>query len=279
VPPNRKRLDQGTRPEGDSASLDQARELEVVHTVSAIARSELEVDGILRDALATVTAGTGAEAGEVWLLEPGDETLRLAALHGGTPAFRERDRLGVGEGLPGLALARRSELAVPDLTVEPAFVRRSVIDAGFVAFRVVPMRAPAGVTGALAVASRAPTIMAKDYGRLLSQVAGELAIAVDNHRLREELRGARDLLDRLSARDALARSVHDELIQSLFGIGLGLQAALDNPSQSLTGTIKEMQAIIAQARSLIMQMERNHGPVVDLGRHGVELVNGLCPDA
>jgi GAF domain-containing protein len=154
-----------------------------------------------------------------------------------------------------------------------------VIDAGFVAFRVVPMRAPAGVTGALAVASRAPTIMAKDFGRLLSQVAGELATAVDNHRLREELRGARDLLDRLSARDALARSVYDELIQSLFGIGLGLQAALDNPSQPLAGTIEEMQAIIARARSLIMQMERDHGPVADLGRHGLELVNGLCPDA
>jgi GAF domain-containing protein len=239
--------------------LHPSKELEVVRAVSAIARSEEPVDAILQRALATVAAGVGAHAGEIWLLEPQTEALRLAVLHGGTPAFRERERLAVGEGLPGIALARGSELSVPDLAAEPAFVRRTIIDAGFAAFRVVPMYAGAGVAGALAVASRDAAIMSRDHGRLLSQVAGDLGIVVDNHRLREELREARERLAAVAASNALARATSDEIIQSLFGIGLRLHAGSAADADSLAETMRDMQTVIADARALIMRTEPSSG--------------------
>jgi GAF domain-containing protein len=145
-----------------------------------------------------------------------------------------------------------------------------VIDEGFVAFGVVPMQAGTGIAGALAVASRDATNVSEGYARLLSQVAGELAIVLDNHRQREELRGA-------AAREAVARVVYDEVIQSLLGIGLRLQAALDGPGEPLAGTIQEMQTVIAEARSLIMQMERDSVPGADAWLRNLESVLGAAP--
>lgn len=267
----------GGRAARPGTSHDREDELEVVHAVSAIVRSPLEVDGILQRALAVVAAATRAQAGEIWLLEPRDGSLRLAVLHGGTPVFRDRERLGTGEGLPGLALARSTELFVPDLTREPAFVRRRVVDEGFVSFGVVPMQARTGFTGALAVASRDAAGVSERYARLLSQVAGELAILLDNHRLRKELRDARELLHGAAAREAAVRAVYDEVIQSLFGIGLRLQAALDAPAEPLAGTIQEIQAVIADARSLVMRMEGNPLPGADGRLHRLDSVLGVGP--
>jgi two-component system, NarL family, sensor histidine kinase DevS len=66
-------------------------------------------------------------------------------------------------------------------------------------------------------------------------------------------------LERYRTRDAIARDLHDDLIQSIYSIGLGLQTRRDDPDaldRALDRALHELNEVIRDLRAYIHQLEQ-----------------------
>ena len=66
-------------------------------------------------------------------------------------------------------------------------------------------------------------------------------------------------LERYHTRDAIARDLHDDLIQSIYSIGLGLQTRRDDPDalgRALDRALHELNEVIRDLRAYIHQLEQ-----------------------
>jgi len=243
-------------------------ELELLYSIMLAVLSSGPMDERLADSLRILVEGLGADAGEIWLYEPESEVVRLAVLHGTDQSFLERQKFAVGEGLTGLAWSTRAPVDA-DITADARFLRRSVVDAGFRVYRAVPMLSdpPPGV---LSIAYRNPRALDQESRSLLSSVANTLGLVIHNEVLRDERAGARAVLDGLATRDAVARELQEHVLQTLFASTLALHAAstgddLDRPA--FNKAVDDLQAIIRDVRSLIVQLEQE--PTLFLSARGL----------
>jgi signal transduction histidine kinase len=121
----------------------------------------------------------------------------------------------------------------------------------------VPMALGKRVVGMLAVESAQTNCYTDHHAELLTAVADQAAVAVENARLLVQARG----LAALEERQKLARELHDSVSQALFGIGLGARTAralLDrDPSKAaepLDYVVSLAEAGLIEMRALIFEL-------------------------
>jgi sigma-B regulation protein RsbU (phosphoserine phosphatase) len=117
----------------------------------------------------------------------GDLVLREAVRYGGTP---ERYRIKAGEGLSGAAVASKEPIRVNDVRADPRYL--SLI-AETRSELVVPLIHKDKVVGVFDLESAALGAFTEEHVKVLTPLASQVAVAIENARLYEELR-ARDLL-------------------------------------------------------------------------------------
>lgn len=148
------------------------------------------VGGIRRqvnDALLELRAATGAEACELFLLEPGSGDMVQAAFNGiSRRAFREITRFRAGQGFPGVMAEHGGPLFSAHLAEDGRFIRSKVKDAGFRSYLCVPVHTAEGVTGCIGIASRAGMEVSAVRPRMV-QVAERLGFSIEMHRLRSRI--------------------------------------------------------------------------------------------
>lgn len=192
--------------------LERNAMLAALVAIGREAGTSLDLGELLDNSLAAILQSTSAEAAEVWLTE-GEGELVLAHHRGEAPeAFRERMRLRLGEGLPGLAAERESPIVVHDLPAERRFVREGVKRLGFESFCALPLRHGGETYGVLCVGARDREAMRDEAERgLLEGVAERLAAAIESSRLHERVLDAAVLQER----ERIAHELHDGLAQVL----------------------------------------------------------------
>ncbi len=177
-----------------------AREVELVHAVTRLAVSTLDMDEVLQRTLPVVLQGTGADAAEIWVLDSQTGVLELKAQRSGPDGqFFERQAFKLGEGLPGLAAQSLEPVICLDIASDPRFLRGRLVKAGFRAFRAFPITFQGRPLGALCVACRDPLRLGERHNRLLARMADELAIAIQNAQLfrrEQEARAAAEAAQR-----------------------------------------------------------------------------------
>jgi len=192
--------------------LERNAMLAALVTIGREAGASLNLDELLDKSLAAILNITSADAAEVWLLDDGDE-LELAHHRGLAPeAFREKERLRLGEGLPGLVGESGSPIIVRDVPAEPRFVRTAVQQQGFENFCALPIHHRGETYGVLCVAARDPEAMGDEAELgLLEGIAERLAAAIESSRLHERVLDAAVLEER----ERIAHELHDGLAQVL----------------------------------------------------------------
>ena len=162
-----------------------AVEFELLHTVTGLAVSRLDLKDVLSRALPSVLKGTGAQAAECWIFDPVTQLLELKVHEGErTEAFFfERTQLKLGEGLPGIAAQTLQPVFSSDLSTDPRFVRKRLVEAGFRVLLAMPLVFQGKPMGVLCVASRDREFSGEHHTKLLARIADVLAIAVQNARL------------------------------------------------------------------------------------------------
>jgi sigma-B regulation protein RsbU (phosphoserine phosphatase) len=117
----------------------------------------------------------------------GDLVLREAVRYGGTP---ERYRIKAGEGLSGAAVASKEPVLVNDVREDSRYL--SLI-AETRSELVVPLVHKDKVVGVFDLESTALGAFTEEHVKVLTPLASQVAVAIENARLYEELR-SRDLL-------------------------------------------------------------------------------------
>ncbi|MBI2918819.1 MAG: GAF domain-containing protein [Chloroflexi bacterium] len=167
---------------GPGASI--GRDLDITSLLSGVLASAPPPDNlwhvpeVLREA-------SGAEAGELFLAEPGGHGMVLTC-HQGVfrHAFSQITHFEPGEGFPGLALAQGAPVFSDHLLDDPRFLRSRVKEAGFQQYVCMPLRSSSGVVGSIGLAFRRPDPALSHTLRLLSWASGPVALALEAGLLR-----------------------------------------------------------------------------------------------
>lgn len=213
-----------------------------------------EVLGVITLESARVTKGTSALV--TLLSEERDRQFVRSAYGAGIEPFVGVE-LPIQGSLAGLVIqtgeAQVSLDPPNDRRLNPDLVRegkwRHVIEA--------PVRAKDQVMGVLVVASSKPEAFDEEHLRLLSLLANQAGIFLENARLHEKGRN----LAVLEERNRIARELHDSVTQVLFSLTLNLEAAAGlqdrkpDKAAALVTRSQEMAAeALAEMRSLIFEL-------------------------
>jgi signal transduction histidine kinase len=243
---------------GTSLSADHDRRLIAAGMILA---SELSLDFVLLRIVEIAVDLTGATYGALSVLGTDGRSIDEFVTVGITPV--ERAGLGdppTGHGLIGVLIRDQHPLRIPDIAADP---RSSGFPPNHPPMRSLlgaPVAGRGKVFGNIYLTDKQgeEAFDAEDE-RVLMVLATQAAIAVENARLYDEAeRSGRELrrLEMLDERERIAKELHDGVIQSLFGVGISLQAVaalVSEPVMSarLEAAVEDIDRAIRDLRNYI----------------------------
>ena len=257
----------GSREALERAVLGYRRELSALREVMSVAAESLELRDVLKRLLDHVLRMMKSRVGAIHLFDEQRAALRLAASRGVPQSVLEEvDEI---EGPFDWAAWSGEETEtdiVPQiaerLRQSAAYGRRR----GIAAYMGVPVRSRGESRGLISVVGRAGRAFDGEDVALLTSIADQIGVVVENarlHRQAEQLAVVRE-------RERLARELHDSVTQSLYSLTLLAEA-----SQRLLGggdleraaeytgrlgeiaqqALKEMRLLVYQLRPLVLKRE------------------------
>ncbi len=259
----------------------QSRNLSALYELIVSAGQSLSVDQIQGQALATIMAVMNADAGCTHRLDETGKTLRLRVQRDLSPAMQAQIETipcdwMLGEGMTHL---------VTDLPRDPG-VPPSVRLPLFQAYLGIPIYLQATPVGALGIFwTNARSFSVEDIA-LFSAMGHQLAIVVENARLREQGEAAAVM----NERRRLARDLHDSVTQSLHSLVLHSEIAshrlsqgkfeplgtsLEQLADSARQCLKEMRLLLFEMR-LVPLEQVNIAEALQLRLEAVEKRAGVA---
>ncbi len=244
--------------ERDIALTQRSEDLTLLNDIAAALVPTQGLDEIVSKTLALVMDYLSVEAGEIFLLDEETQTLRLV-LHRGeaAEAFWTRSRFKLNEGFVGIVAAENKTLISEDLSEDMRYLRSAVVDAGFRQFVCLPLTSGEKMIGVLGIAKRGTEAFNDRSIQLLTAVGNWAGLAIDNSRLHTDARR----LAVLEERNRIGMDMHDGVIQSVFGVGLGLENVRhlidENPAQAKEGVrlaIDGLNQAIRDLRTYILDL-------------------------
>jgi signal transduction histidine kinase len=268
-------------------------DLALVNDLAAALACSQDMADILHLTLHRVVEYLHVEAGEIFLTDEDPHILKMA-LHLGdaADAFWTRDQFPFGKGLIGLAAQEVRPVLSEALNADTRFLRPAVIAAGFRCMACVPLTAPGKVVGVLSIATRQKRRLEEREIQLLMAVGSWAGIAIENVRLGQQTRR----LAVLEERDRIGMDLHDSIIQSIYGVGLGLDLArgaiqddpdlarvkIDQAIEGLNSTIRDLRTYILDLRPRQFRgenlMEGLRRLIEEFRVNGLQNVTLLGPD-
>jgi sugar diacid utilization regulator len=195
-----------------------------------IQAEESSLEGVLDLIVAKARDLIGTDVAWLALVDETGRRVRMAVTKGiNAPAF-ERIQVAVGEGLGGTALRHGEAIVVPDYRAHrhatPEFVRQTLLEEGIVSVICVPMLREQRMVGALYVANRRGTDFAGGDTALLSALAAQASVAIENARLYRILEDQNHMLEQSFV---LHRKLTDAGLRGvgLAGVGSTLAALIE----------------------------------------------------
>lgn len=261
-----------------SKTEGQQLEVLVLSRISAALSGLWDLDAILGVGLDSALHIMNGTIGQIMLIDEKTQTLSPRVYQGLSKEFGEKLSLSVGEGITGSVAQSGKAALLEDISADPRVAHRELVVAeGLKAFICVPLRAKEKVLGVLNVASREPRHFTTNDVYLLYAIGDQLGIAIEQARLYERLRKARERLRRLARqnlvaeedeRRRIARELHDETSQTLSGLALQLQALIEMTAMSgkqddqLVAGLKKVQALTVQVHNEVSRLISNLHPAL-----------------
>ena len=165
------------------------RHMRALHEIDAAIIGSTDPRVVLHVFLERAAAELQIDAAVILLYNRQAQTLDCAARLGFRTAALQHTHLRLGEGYAGRAAAERRLVCNPSIAADPGEFRRAPLLAaeGFATYYAVPLLAKGTITGVLEIFHRARLVPDQEWLEFLDDLAGGVAIAIENAVLFDDL--------------------------------------------------------------------------------------------
>lgn len=253
----------------EQVAEDQVRisVLEVTQEIARSLSSELNLEPLLQMILASAVRVLDATAGSLLLLDRTTHELVFEVIEGGGGAALEKTRMPADKGIAGWVATHGEPLIVDDVNRDARYYRNIADDHAFTTDSIlcVPMITRGQVIGVLQILNkRGGMRFSLADQELLSALAAQSAIAIENARLYQSLREERDRILALEeeVRHRLARDLHDGPAQMLAAVIMSANfietamkhGATDQALKELSEMVPVAEKALHQVRTLLFDL-------------------------
>jgi signal transduction histidine kinase/putative methionine-R-sulfoxide reductase with GAF domain len=174
-------------PPKEKKKLD-AKEINALLEISKAIASGLYLEDVLR-LIVTVTANLmNSKICSLWILDEKDQKLKLKATQSISEEYLKERSLAMGEGVVGHVTLHNRPMAILDVLQEPLYKEKELArKEGLVSMLSVPMSIRDRVIGVINCYTSQPHPFAKSEEEILTTVANQAAICIENSGLMETL--------------------------------------------------------------------------------------------
>ncbi len=247
--------------------------LDALADAAAALAGELSVESVLETVLSHARGLTGARYAALGVL--GEDGLIERFLTEGLPEEHVA-RIGpppTGKGVLGELIHDPRPLRLDDVSAHPAAAGFPPEHPPMASFLGAPIRSGGTVYGNLYLTDKAGGFDVDDE-RTVLVLAAQAGAAVENAVLSQRLRE----LAVQDERDRISRELHDGVIQTLFSLGMGLDAARElitvDPARAdarIDEAVEAIDGAIRELRNFIFQLRPEHAASMGFARGLTEL--------
>jgi signal transduction histidine kinase len=234
---------------------EASRRRDALVQAGLVLASELSLPSILQKIVEIACQVADARYGALGVLDPDGRMIFDFITHGVTE--EERRAIGdlpVGKGILGLLITEARPIRLAKIQDHPRSVGFPPNHPPMTSFLGMPIKVRGRVYGNLYLTEKrgAAEFTPEDEEAVVT-LAAQAGVAIENARLHEDLRRLAVLEDR----ERIAQELHDGVIQSLFAVGMGLQAAgamADDPEtvrDRLDAAVNDVDRVIRDLRNYI----------------------------
>lgn len=206
------------------ASLRDAATKDLLYQVSRETSSILDLYPLLDKVADMIKRVMDYQLFAIYLLDPASGDLILKNTRGwSVESIRRYRQVPEDSGLFWRAIRERRSFTVDDTAKEPGYLLKETYDGHRLASQInVPLVAKDKPVGVMTLESQRPGGFDEEHQRILDTLASQIAIAIDNARLYEELRSREQKLENdLQLARALQRSMLPDEPPTIPGFELG----------------------------------------------------------
>ncbi len=163
--------------------------LETLFEIDRVVSLSLDIDELLKEAIAKTIQVTSSDAGWIYLLEGGGEILSLRTYAGISQELAQAaSKLTVEQGVSGMAVKSGKPVTLDIEEFPSKRLAQIMVKDGIVSLAGIPLASKGKVIGAMVLSSRKRRIFSKDDIDVLSSIGSSIGVAVENASLYSELK-------------------------------------------------------------------------------------------
>jgi len=167
-----------------TSNHSRARELNLLHRISQVLGFDLSLSDVLQMIVSVTADLMESKIVSILLYDEANRSLSIAATQSLSPAYRDKPSVSVDHSVSGKALLAKQPQVIADVQTNDSFGYREVAKAeGFTSMLCVPMLIRGQAIGVINSYSTKPRQYSEDDIKMLSLVASQAAIAIENARL------------------------------------------------------------------------------------------------
>ncbi len=179
----------------DEGYQQHLKQIEALSKVADLIASGMYVDELLRLIVQVTAEVMNSKISSLMILDPDTNCLVIKATQSVSEAYNKKPNIKLGEGIAGIAAREKKPIIVPDLQKDSRYLNQSIAEKeGLVSLASVPMTVKGRVIGVLNCYTSRKHVFTKHEINVLTALATQAALAIENAELAMRARSAEDAL-------------------------------------------------------------------------------------